>query len=244
MTTLYAILDTGTPGSIVHNVVSINASNPNNIVYIPFGTIAGFPDKYVISATLDPVLNRLFFALSDSSSNTYVENMYLYTVTFPDLLTIVPFCVNNTIYINLNPQVTYNPTDNLFYYAINNDPLGYDYTVNTINTSGTITVTGINVSNIQNSATGLQIFGNYIYATYRPGNSFTVYYAHLTNNVTGSIISPITPQPPGQLWCVFDLNGILYGVTQIDASSPPGISLYQLQCTTNGLPASDPFVVH
>ena len=125
---LYAILDTGTVGSIVHNVVSIDYSVPNNISYVPFGTIAGFPDKYFVSATLDPISSKIFFALSDSPSSTSVTNIYLYSVTFPDLLTITPFCISNTVYINLNPQVTYNVTNNLFYYAINNDPLGYDYT--------------------------------------------------------------------------------------------------------------------
>ena len=131
MTSLYAILDIGNVGSIVHQVVSIDYSDPNNITYTPFGTIAGFTDKYFVSATLDPLLSKIFFALSDSDSNTSVENIYLYSVTFPDLLTITPFCVSNTVYINLNPQVTYNVQNNLFYYAINNDPFGYDYKVNT-----------------------------------------------------------------------------------------------------------------
>jgi hypothetical protein len=239
---LYAILDTGTVGSIVHNVVSINYSVPNNISYVPFGTIAGFPDKYFVSATLDPILSKIFFALSDSSSSTSVNNIYLYSVTFPDLLTITPFCISNTVFINLNPQVTYNVTNNLFYYAINNDPLGYDYGVNTIDSNGNIVVTNINTSNLQNSANGLQIFNNYIYATLRPGNSFTVYYASLNNNTTGSITSPITPQPPGQIWSVFDFNGVLWGTTQIDASSPPSYSLYKLECTTDGAPASSPFL--
>ena len=31
------------------------------------------------------------------------------------------------------------------------------------------------------------------------------------------------------------------GTTQYSGSSPPNYSLYRLQCTTNGLPASDPF---
>ncbi len=31
------------------------------------------------------------------------------------------------------------------------------------------------------------------------------------------------------------------GAIQYDGSSPPGYSLYQLQCTTDGLPASSPF---
>ena len=110
-----------------------------------------------------------------------------------------------------------------------------------IDSSGNIVVTTINTSNIQNSSNGLQIFENYIYATYRPGNSFTVYYAGLTTNTTGSITSPITPQPPGQIWSVFDLNGVLWGTTQLSGSSPPGYSLYKLQPTTGGLPASDPF---
>ena len=240
-TQLYAILDIGTAGSIVHQVVSIDISDPNNISYVPFGTIAGFADKYFVSATFDPVSSKLFFALSDSDSNTSVNNIYLYSVTFPDLSTITPFCISNTVYVNLNPQATYNPANGLFYYAINNDPLGYDYAVNTIDGSGNIVVTGINVSNLQNSSNGLQIFGNEIYATYRPGNSFTVYFAGISDNTTGSISSPITPQPPGQIWSVFDSNGVLWGTTQYDGSSPPSYSLYQLQCTTSGLPASDPF---
>jgi len=53
--------------------------------------------------------------------------------------------------------------------------------------------------------------------------------------------SPITPQPPGQLWSVFDLNGVLWGTTQYSGSSPPGYSLYRLQPTTAGLPAASPF---
>jgi len=238
---LYAILDTGTVGSIVHNVVSIDYSVPNNISYVPFGTIAGFPDKYFVSATLDPILSKILFALSDSTSSTSVTNIYLYSVTFPDLSTITPFCISNTVYINLNPQVTYNVTNNLFYYAINNDPLGYNYGVNTIDSNGNIVVTNINTSNLQISSNGLQIFNNYIYATLRLGNSFTVDYASLNNNTTGSITSPIT-QPPGQIWSVFDSNGVLWGTTQIDASSPPSYSLYELQCTTAGAPASSPFL--
>ncbi len=240
-TSLYAILDVGTVGSIIHNVVSIDYSDPNNISYVPFGTIAGYADKYFISATLDPASSKIFVALSDFDSSTSVDNMYLYSVTFPDLLTVSPFSVNNTIYINLNPQVTYNVANNLFYYAVNNDPSGYDYKVNTIDSSGNITVTSINTSNLQNSGNGLQIFNNFIYATYRPGNSFTVDFAGINNNTTGSIISPITPQPPGQLWSVFDLNGVLWGTTQFASSSLPSYSLYKLQSTTGGLPASSPF---
>src|SRR6476620_453647 len=239
---LYAILDTGTVGSIVHNVVSIDYSVPNSISYVPFGTIAGFPDKYFVSATLDPILCKIFFALSDSPSRPTVINIYLYSVTFPDLSTITPFCISNTVYINLNPQLTYNVTNNLFYYAINNDPLGYNYGVNTIDSNGNIVVTNINTSNLQNSSNGLQIFNDYIYATLRPGNSFTVYYGNLNDNTTGSITSPITPQPPGQIWSVFDSNGVLWGTTQIDASSPPSYSLYKLECTTAGAPASNPFL--
>jgi hypothetical protein len=241
MSNLYAILDIGDVGSIVHQVVLIDISDPNNITYIPFGTIAGFPDKYFVSATLDPLTNKLFFALSDSDSNTSVINIYLYTVTFPDLLIITPFCVINTIYINLNPQVTYNVANGLFYYAVNNDPLGYDYSVNTVDSSGNIIVTSINTTELQNSSNGLAIFNNYIYATYRPGNSFTVYYADISSNITGSITSPITPQPPGQIWSVFDLNGVLWGTTEYSGSSPPSYSLYKLQCTTAGIPATDPF---
>ncbi len=240
-TNLYAILDIGTAGSLTHQVVSIDMSDPNNISYASVGTIAGFADKYFVSATFDPILSKIFFALSDSDSNTSVNNIYLYSVTFPDLLTITPFCISNTVYINLNPQLTYNVANNLFYYAINNDPLGYDYTVNTIDNSGNIIVTSINTSNIQNSSNGLQTFNNHIYATYRPGNSFIVYYAGINDSTTGSISSPITPQPPGQLSSTFDLNGVLWGTTQYAGSSPPGYSLYQLQCTTAGLPASNPF---
>jgi hypothetical protein len=233
--------DTGTAGSIIHNVVSIDISDPNNIAYTPFGTIAGFTDKYFVSATLDPVLGKIFFALSDSDSNTSVDNVYLYSVTFPDLVTITPFCTSNTVYVNLNPQITYNVTNGLFYYAINTDPLGYNYAVNTIDSGGNIVVTSINTSNLQNSSNGLQIFNNHIYATYRPGNSFNVYYAGTNDNTTGSISSSITPQPPGQIFSAFDLNGVLWGTTQYDGSSPPGYSLYTLQCTTAGLPASNPF---
>lgn len=242
MQAIYCILDTGTIGSIVHNVVSIDISDPNNISYTSVGTIQGFPDKYFINAVLNPILGKLFFALSDSSSNTSVNDIYLYSVTFPDLLTIAPFCVNNTVYINLNPQVTYNVANNLFYYAINLDPMGYDYKVNTIDSNGNINVTNINTSTIQNSGNGLQIFGNYIYAPLRPGNSFDVYYAGIGINTAGSITSLITPQPPGQIWSAFDLNGDLWGVTQTDASSPPSCALYRLQCTTGGLPASNPFL--
>lgn len=241
MTTIYAILDIGTVGSIVHNVVSIDISNPDNITYVPFGTIAGFSDKYFVSATLDPISSKIYFALSDSDLNTAVDNMYLYTVTFPDLLTITPFCSTNTVYINLNPQTVYNVTDHLFYYAINNDPSGYNYTVNTIDTSGNIIVTSINTTNIQISATGLPIFNGYIYAPFRLNNSFVVYYTSITGNTTGSITSPITPEPPGQIWCTFDLNGNLWGTTEYDGSSPQSYSLYKLQCTSGGLPASDPF---
>ncbi len=241
MTNLYAILDIGTVGSIVHKVVSIDTSDPNNISYTPFGTISGFADKYFVSATLDPILGKIFFALSDSDSNTSVNNIYLYSVTFPDLATITPFCVNNIVYVNLNPQITYNNANGLFYYAINNDPLGYDYKVNTIDNSGSIVVSNINTANIQNSSNGLQIFNNNVYATVRPGNSFTVYYASINGNTTGSISSPVTPQPPGRIWSIFDLNGVLWGTTQYDGSSPPSYSLYQLQCTSAGLPASNPF---
>lgn len=240
-TALYAILDIGTVGSIVHQVVSIDISDPSNISYVPIGTIAGFADRYFVSATFDPVSSKIFFALSGSDSNTSVDNIYLYSVTFPDLSTITPFCVSNAVYVNLNPQATYNPANGLFYYAVNNDPMGYDYSVNTIDASGSIVVTGINVSNIQNSNNGLQLFANDIYAIYRPGNSFTAYYAGINDNTTGSISSPITPQPPGQLWSAFDSNGVLWGTTQYDASSPPSYSLYRLQCTTAGLPASSPF---
>jgi len=240
-TQLYAILDIGTVGSIVHQIVAIDISDPDNIAYVPFGTIPGFADKYCVSATLDPVAGKLFFALSSSDSNTSVDNIYLYSVTFPDLSTTTPFCVSNTVYVNLNPQAAYNVADGLFYYAINNDPMGYDYSVNTIDGSGSIVVTTINVSNIQNSSNGLPIFNGYVYAPYRPGNSFTAYYASLTGNTTGSINSPITPQPPGQIWSVFDSTGVLWGTTQLGASSPGSYSLYRLQPTTAGLPASDPF---
>ena len=240
-TTLYAILDIGTVGSLVHQVVSIDISDPDNISYVPLGTIPGFVDKYFVSATCDPVSSKIFVALSDSDSNTSVSNIYLYSVTFPDLSTVTPFCVSNTVYVNLNPQATYDVANGLFYYAINNDPSGYDYTVNTIDDSGNIVVTGINVSNLQNSSNGLQIFNNHIYATFRPGSSFIAYFAGIGDNTTGSISSPITPQPPGQIWSVFDSNGVLWGTTQLSASVPPGHSLYRLQCTTAGLPASDPF---
>ena len=240
-TKLYAVLDIVVAGSIIHQVVSIDKSDPNNISYASVGTIAGFTDKYFISATLDPNVNKLFFALSDSDSNTSVDNVYLYSVTFPDLATITPFCTSNTVYVNLNPQIGYNPANGLFYYAINNDPLGYDYKVNTIDSGGNIVVTGINTANIQNSGNGLQIFNGNVYASYRPGNSFTVYYASISDTTTGSIVSPITPQPPGQIWSTFDSNGVLWGTTQYDGSSPPGYSLYELQCTTAGLPAASPF---
>lgn len=243
MTTLYAILDIINNQSIIHNVVSINTSDQNNISYVPFGTISGFIDKYFVSAILDPIQSKIFFALSNSDSNTSVDNIYLYSVTFPDLLTITPFCTINTVYINLNPQVTYNITDNLFYYAINNDPSGYDYKVNTIDSSGNINVTSINVSNIQNSSTGLQIFNNYIYAPIRFNNSFNVYYGNINNNTTGSINGPTILQPPGEIYSVFDLNGVLWGTTQYDGSTPPSYALYKLQCTQNGIPASDPFLV-
>jgi hypothetical protein len=113
--------------------------------------------------------------------------------------------------------------------------------VNTIDSSGTIVATSINVSNLQNSNNGLQIFNDHIYATYRPGNSFTAYYAGISDNTTGSTSSPITPQPPGQIWSVFDLNGVLWGTTQYSASSPQSYSLYKLQCTTAGFPAANPF---
>lgn len=97
------------------------------------------------------------------------------------------------------------------------------------------------MSNVQNSGNGLQIFNNYVYATYRPGNSFIVYYADIGSNTTGSITSPITPQPAGQIWSTFDLFGILWGVTEYSGSSPPSYELYKLQCTINELPATDPF---
>ncbi len=240
-TSLYAILDIGTIGSVVHYVVSIDYSDPNNISYVAIGTIAGFADKYFISATLDTFSGKIFVALSDYDSATSVDNIYLYSVTFPDLLTVIPFFIGAAVYVNLNPQVTYDVGNNLFYYAINNDPSGYDYKVNTIDSSGAITVTNINTSNLQNSGNGLQIYNNFIYATYRPGNSFTVDFAGINDNTTGAISSPITPQPPGQLWSVFDVNGVLWGTTQFAASSLPSYSLYKLQCTVGGLPASDPF---
>ena len=122
MTSLYAILDIGTVGSLFHQVVSIDISDPNNISYVLIGTISGFTDKYFVSATLDPLSSKIFFALSDSVSNTSVDNIYLYSITFPYFLTVTPFCPNNTVFINLNPQVTYNVANGLFYYAINNDP--------------------------------------------------------------------------------------------------------------------------
>lgn len=240
-TLLYAILDIGTVGTLVHQVVSIDISDPGNITFVPLGTIAGFADKYFVSATFDPATSRIFFALSDSDSNTSVNNIYLYSVTFPDLATVTPFCIANTVYVNLNPQVTYRPTDGRFYYAVNNDPLGYDYSVNTIDTAGSVVATGINTSNLQNSSNGLQIFNDHLYATYRPGSSFTVYHAGINDAATGSISSPMAPQPPGQIWSVFDSNGVLWGTTQYGASSPPSYSLYHLQCTTAGLPASSPF---
>lgn len=246
MTNLYAVLDIGEVGSIVHNVVSIEISDPINIsdpkiiTYTLFGTIAGFVDKYFVSAILNPISSKIFFALSDSPSNTSVENVYLYSVTFPDLLTITPFCTNNTVLINLNPQITYNVADELFYYAINTNPDGYEYKINTINKDGYINVTNIDVTNIQNSGNGLQIFNNYIYASYRSNNSFIVYYAGINNSTTGSIASPI-PQPNGQIYAIFDIYGNMWGTTQYNASSPPSNSLYQLHCTTNGLPAHDQF---
>src|SRR3954471_17573808 len=52
---LYAILDVVTAGSILHHVVSIDISEPNNISYLPIGSIAGFADKYFVSATLDSI---------------------------------------------------------------------------------------------------------------------------------------------------------------------------------------------
>lgn len=39
MTSLYAILDIGSVGSIVHNVISIGICDPNNISYVLFGII-------------------------------------------------------------------------------------------------------------------------------------------------------------------------------------------------------------
>jgi hypothetical protein len=240
MTSLYAVLDVGTSGNVIHQVVSINISDPNNITYVPFGIIPGFADKYVVSATFDPTLNKIFFALSDGDLNTAVDNMYLYSVSYPDLSVITPFCTPNTVYINLNPQVTYNVSNNLFYYAINHLGSGYDYTVNTIDSSGNITVTNINVSNIQISPSGVPIFNNYIYAPFRINNSFSVYYASITDNTTGSISGPIFPEPPGQIWSVFDLNGVLWGTTELDGSSPPSYALYQLKPTQNGLPLTDP----
>jgi hypothetical protein len=239
---MYAILDIDSAGTITHQVVLVDTSDPANISYVPLGTIAGFADRYFVSATFDPVSSKVFFALSNSDSNTSADNVYLYSVTFPDLLTVVPFALVNTVYVNLNPQVTYNTANGLFYYAINNDPSGYDYNVNTIDGSGTIVATSINVSDIQNSGNGLQIFNNYIYATIRPGNSFTTYHAGISDNSTGSITSPITPQPPGQIWSVFDSQGVLWGTTQYSASSPPSYSLYRLQVTSGGLPASSPFL--
>jgi hypothetical protein len=121
------------------------------------------------------------------------------------------------------------------------DPLGLIIKSITID-SGTIVVTSINASNLQNSSNGLQIFNDHIYATIRPGNSFTVYHAGISDNATGSISSAITPQLPGQIWSVFDLNGVQWGTTQYDGSSPPSYSLYKLQSTTAGLPASSPFI--
>lgn len=240
-TILHAVLDIVVEGAVTHQVVSIDISDPNNIAYVPLGVIAGFTDRYFVSATFDPASSKVFFALSTSDSNTSVDNLNLYSVTFPDLSTVAPFCVANTVYVNLNPQATYRPADGLFYYAINNDPMGYDYSVNTIDASGTIVATSINVSNLQNSGNGLQIFGSDIYATVRAGNSFVAYYAGIGANTTGAINSPITPQPPGHIWSVFDSNGVLWGTTQYSASSPPGYSLYRLQPTSAGSPASSPF---
>ncbi len=240
-TTLYAILDIGTSGSIVHQVVSIDLSDPANIAYVPLGTIAGLASRYFVGATFDPSSSRIFAALSASSSNTSVDNLDLYSVTFPDLATVTPFALVNTVFVNLNPQATYDPGAGLFYYAVNNDPAGYDYSVNTIASTGVVTVTGIDVSNLQNSGNGLQFFNGHLYATIRSGNAFDAYWAAVSGNATGAITSPITPQPPGQLWSVFDATGVLWGTTQIDASSPPGLALYRLQPTSAGLPASSPF---
>ncbi len=63
-TKLYAVLDIGTVGSITHQVVSIDISDPTNIRYVAFGTISRFADKYFVSATLDPILSKIFFAFS------------------------------------------------------------------------------------------------------------------------------------------------------------------------------------
>jgi hypothetical protein len=208
---------------------------------VPVGTIAGFADKYFVSATFDPASSKVFFALSDSDSSTSVESVYLYSVTFPDLLTVTPFCESNGVYTNLNPQVSYNTADGLFYLAVNNDPFGFEYAVDTIDTSGNIVTTSINTLDIQNSNNGLQIFNNIVYATNSVGESFGVAYAGISDNSTGSISSPITPQPPGQIWSTFDPDGVLWGTTQFSASSPQGYSLYRLQCTTAGLPAASPF---
>ena len=240
-TALYAVLDVGSVGSIVHHVVRIDMTDPNNIAYVPVGTIAGFADKYFVSATLDPVSSTLFFALSDSDSTTSVESIYLYGVTFPDLVTVTPFCESNGVFVNLSPQATYNTADGLFYYAVNNDPFGFDYVVETIDSSGTIVTTSITTTDIQNSNNGLQIFNDTVYATTRLADSFAVYYAGIADSTTGSITSPITPQPPGQIWSTFGPDGVLWGTTQYGASTPQSYSLYRLQCTTAGVPAASPF---
>jgi hypothetical protein len=115
------------------------------------------------------------------------------------------------VYINPNPQTTFNAANGLVYYAINSDPNGYEYKMNTIDASGNIISTHINT----------RIF---------------------KIRATGSISGPITPQPPGQLWSVFHSAGVLWGTTQYAGSSSPSYSLYRLQCTTAGLPASSPFL--
>lgn len=244
MTSLYAILDTGTPGSLVHYVVSINFSDPNNIRYVPFGIIKGLPDKYFTSAVFDPASGKIFCVLSDSITYSLTENIYLYSVSFPDLSLIVPFCVNNTFLVNINPQGTYNPTDKLFYYAINAAPGAFDYKIVTVDRNRTIVTTDINVNDIEQSNYGVQIYGNYIYASIRISNSFSVYYANIhDNSIAGAIESPIFPQPRGNINCTFDQNGVLWGNTQYAGSDPHGYSLYRLDCTQNGLPAPDSFPV-
>ena len=125
MNNLCTVIDVNDSGSIIHQVISIDKSDPLNIKYTLIGTIKGYPDKYFVCAVLDLELNKLFFALSSSSYNSYVDNVDLYSVTYPDLLTITPFCQNNTVDIFFNPQITYNPANKLFYYSKNYDPNGF-----------------------------------------------------------------------------------------------------------------------
>ena len=110
---------------MIHQVVSIDISDPNNISYVPFGTISRICRQIFVSATFDPASSRIFFALERFGFEYEpLKIFYLYSVTFPDLTTITPFLFKQySLYKSESLKSPMIP-NGLFYYAINNDPLG------------------------------------------------------------------------------------------------------------------------